>query len=127
MMWEACGVVRTEEGLRGGLRELDALREAAKDIDVQPSSEGWSDLAHALDLNAGIVAAEATLRSAIERRETRGAQIRLDFPNLDPQLRVNFHVDARMAPWPEPVPPVPSELLAWTEQPVEVTTNQLLE
>ena len=126
-MWESCGVVRTEAGLRAGLDELDTLREAAESVDVQPDAEGWSDLAHALDLRAGLIAAEATLRSAIERRETRGAQIRSDFERLDPALRVNFHVDVRMAPWPEPVPPVPSELLAWTEQPIEVTAGQLLE
>jgi succinate dehydrogenase / fumarate reductase flavoprotein subunit len=126
-MWESCGVVRTEAGLRAGLEELDTLREAAENVDVQPGAEGWTDLAHALDLRAGLIAAEATLRSAIERRETRGAQIRSDFPNLDPALRVNLYVDARMTPWPEPVPPVSAELLEWTDQPVEVTAGQLLE
>ena len=126
-MWESCGVVRTEAGLRAGLDEVAALREAAENVDVQPGSEGWTDLAHALDLRAGLVAAEATLRSAIERRETRGAQIRTDFEDLDPALRVNFYVDARMTPWPEPVPPVAAELLALTEQPVELSAGQLLE
>ena len=126
-MWESCGVVRTEAGLLAGLDEVAALREAAENVDVRPGSEGWTDLAHALDLRAGLVAAEATLRSAIERRETRGAQIRSDFEQLDPALRVNFHVDARMTPWPEPVPPVPDELLALTEQPVELRAGQLLE
>ncbi len=127
MMWESCGVVRSETGLRAGLDELERLREAAENVDVQPGSEGWTDLAHALDLRAGLLAAEATLRSAIERRETRGAQIRSDFENLDPALRVNFHVDARMAPWPEPVPPIPAELVGWTEEPVEAAAGQLLE
>lgn len=126
-MWESCGVVRSEAGLRAGLDEVAALREAAEDVDVRPGAEGWTDLAHALDLRAGLVAAEATLRSALERRETRGAQIRSDYVDLDPALAVNFHVDARMAPWPEPVPPVPAELLAWTEQPVEVTAGHLVE
>jgi succinate dehydrogenase / fumarate reductase flavoprotein subunit len=126
-MWESCGVVRTEAGLRAGLDEVDTLREAAENVDVEPGAEGWTDLAHALDLRAGLIAAEATLRSAIERRETRGAQIRADFESLDPALRVNFYVDARMAPWPEPVQPVPVGMLAWTEPPVEVTAAQLLE
>src|SRR3990170_1716340 len=126
-MWESCGVVRNESGLRAGLDELGTLREAAENVDVRPSEEGWTDLAHALDLRAGLIAAEATLRSAIERRETRGAHIRSDFEELDPALRVNFHVDARMAPWPEPVPPVPDELLALTEQPIELSAGRLLE
>lgn len=126
-MWESCGVVRTDPGLRAGLDEVDRLREAAEDVDVRPGAEGWTDLAHALDLRAGLMAAEATLRSAIERRETRGAQIRADFEDLDPALRVNFHVDARMAPWAEPVPKVPEWLLALAEQPLEASATQLLE
>ncbi|HEX7196740.1 MAG TPA: FAD-binding protein [Candidatus Limnocylindria bacterium] len=126
-MWESCGVVRTESGLRAGLEELGRLREAAENVDVRPGAEGWTDLAHALDLRAGLISAEATLRSAIERRETRGAHIRSDFEKLDPALRVNFHVDARMEPWPEPVPPAPDELLGLTEQPIELSAGRLLE
>jgi succinate dehydrogenase / fumarate reductase flavoprotein subunit len=94
---------------------------------VQPGAEGWTDLAHALDLRSGLVAAEATLRSAIERRETRGAHIRSDYPDLDPNLVVNVHVDARMTPWPEPVPPMADHLAALTQQPVELGAGRLLE
>ncbi len=127
LMWEKCGVVRNEEGLRDGLRELAAIREAAASVDVRPGAEGWADLAHALDLRAGLVAAEATLLSAIERRETRGSQIRTDFPELDPALQVNVHLDARMDPWTVAVPPVPAELREWAERPLEVTAERLLE
>jgi succinate dehydrogenase / fumarate reductase, flavoprotein subunit len=127
MMWERCGVVRTEAGLREGLAELGTLREAATRIDVRPGSEGWTDLAHALDLRAGLVVAEATLRGAIERRETRGAHYRADFPDLDPGLQVNFLVDARMEPWAVPVPAVPPHLQAWVDRPLEVSADRLLE
>jgi succinate dehydrogenase / fumarate reductase, flavoprotein subunit len=126
-MWETCGVVRTEEGLRSGLREVAALREAAETVDVRPDAEGWTDLAHALDLRAGLLAAEATLRSAIERRETRGSQVRADFPDLDTALQVNVQLDARMVPWTVPVPPVPADLRTWVERPIEVTAGRLLE
>jgi hypothetical protein len=37
-------------------------------VDVRPSSEGYKDLAIALDLRATPAIAEATLRSALERR-----------------------------------------------------------
>ena len=127
MMWEKCGVVRSEDGLRDGLRELASIREAASRVDVRPGAEGWADLATALDLRAGLVAAEATLRSAIERRETRGAQIRSDFPDLDPGLQVNVHLDGRMDPWTVAVPTVPSALRDWADRPLEVTAERLLE
>jgi succinate dehydrogenase / fumarate reductase, flavoprotein subunit len=127
MMWERCGVFRTDDGLREGLAELASIREASASVDVRPGAEGWTDLAHALDLRAGLTAAEATLRSAIERRETRGAQIRSDYPELDPALTVNVHLDARMEPWTEPVPPVPDELRGWADRPLEVTADRLLE
>src|SRR5207247_6668479 len=120
-------VGRDEKGLSEGLHEVEALRESVADVDVRPGAEGWTDLAHALDLRAGLVAAEATLRCAIERRETRGAQIRTDFPDLDPALQVNFYVDARVEPWSEPVPEVPEELREWVERPVELGGHQLLE
>jgi succinate dehydrogenase / fumarate reductase flavoprotein subunit len=126
-MWERCGVVRDESGLREGLSELESIRAAAADVDVRPGAEGWTDLALALDLRAGLVVGEATLRGAIERRESRGAQIRSDFPELDPALQVNFYIDARMDPWNEPVPQVPDALHSWLEQPVGVGAERLLE
>ena len=64
--------------------------ELAGEVDVRPTSEGYADLAHALDLRASLVAAEATLLGALARRESRGAHQRRDFPQLDPELRVNF-------------------------------------
>jgi succinate dehydrogenase / fumarate reductase flavoprotein subunit len=127
LMWERCGVVRDENGLRQGLLELEAIRGAAAHVDVRPGAEGWMDLALALDLRAGLAVAEATLRGAIERRESRGAHSRTDFPDLDPALQVNFYVDGRMEPWSEPVPPVPDELRRWMEPSVELGAERLLE
>jgi succinate dehydrogenase / fumarate reductase flavoprotein subunit len=127
LMWEKAGVVRDETGLSTALDELAALRAAGDEVDVRPSAEGWTDLAHVLDLRSGLVAAEATLRCAIERRETRGAQIRRDFHELDPSLEVNFFIDSRMEPWREPVNEVPPELAAWMRRPVPVTAERLLE
>jgi hypothetical protein len=40
---------------------------------------------------------------------------------------VNFHVDARMEPWSEPVPPMPAEMRGWMERPVELGAERLLE
>jgi len=90
-MWEDCGVVRQAAGLQRGLARIKELQAAASTVDVRPSSEGYLDLALALDLRAALLSAEATVRGAIERRESRGAQQRADYPHLDPQLVVSFH------------------------------------
>jgi succinate dehydrogenase / fumarate reductase flavoprotein subunit len=118
-MWECCGVVRDQAGLRRGLEQVADLGELAREIDVRPTSEGFADLAHALDLRASLVAAEATLLGALARRESRGAHQRRDFPQLGPDLRVNFRTrsdpDGQLATAPDPVPPPPPELRAWAD------------
>ena len=118
-MWETCGVVRDRVGLQRGLDRVAELQELARDVDVRPSSEGYADLAHALDLRASLVAAEATLLGALARRESRGAHQRRDFPQLDPDLRVNFRTrlegSSHLTVTAQPVPPVPPELASWTQ------------
>ena len=118
-MWERCGVVRDQAGLRRGLERVAELRELAGEVDVRPTSEGYADLAHALDLRASLVAAEATLLGALARRESRGAHQRRDFPQLGSDLRVNFRTrtgtDGQLATAPDPVPPPPPELRAWAD------------
>ena len=64
-------------------------------FDVRPTSEGFNDLAYALDLRGSLVVAEATILGAIERRETRGAHNRSDYPELDPNMKVNFVVEKK--------------------------------
>jgi succinate dehydrogenase / fumarate reductase flavoprotein subunit len=101
-------------------------------VDVRPGAEGWSDLAHALDLHGGLLAAEATLRGAIERRETRGAHNRTDFPNSDETFRVNFYTrldEGRVAISKEPVPEASAELaeIIRTAPSVEAGADRLLE
>ncbi len=112
-MWERCGVVRDEEGLKQVLNDIDDIRRALPDVDVRPGAEGWNDLAHALDLHGGLLAAEATVRGALERRETRGAHNRSDFPDLDPALQVNFYArlaDGEIALRSAPVPDASPQL-----------------
>jgi succinate dehydrogenase / fumarate reductase flavoprotein subunit len=118
-MWETCGVVRDQAGLRRGLERVAELGELARQVDVRPTSEGFADLAHALDLRASLVAAEATLLGALARQESRGAHQRRDFPQLGPDLRVNFRTrsdtDGQLMTAPDPVPPPPPKLRAWAD------------
>ena len=132
LMWERCGVVRSEDGLLDGLRRLAELRGRLADVDVRPTAEGWSDLANACDLRAGVSAAEATLRSALERRETRGCHIRSDHPSVDPALQVNLLCrrgqDEEWRLSAEPVPAAPAELKEWVGRTAPVAlAGRLLE
>ena len=90
LMWKYCGVLRSSEGLNQGLEELIKIKEAAKDVDVRPSAEGFTDLALALDLLGSIDSAEATIRSAIARKESRGAHQRSDFQETSSEFDLNF-------------------------------------
>ena len=131
-MWETCGVVRDRQGLERGLDRVAELRELAADVDVRPTSEGYGDLAHALDLRASLAAAEATLLGALARAESRGAHQRRDHPELSPELRVNFRVradaDGRLTTTTDPVPPIPSGLRAWVDATEDVSVaGRLLE
>lgn len=117
IMWERCGVVRDASDMLQALGVLDEVRSLLPRVDVRPSEEGWGDLAQVLDVEAMLGTAEATLRGAIAREETRGAHIRSDFPQLDPELAINFLVgrdsDARMRVEPAPIPAVSEELTSW--------------
>lgn len=87
LMTEHAGVVRSEEGLREGLRKLGELDERAAGLTAHPDIAGYDDLVHAYDLLGSLLAARATLECAIERRETRGCHNRADFPEQDDALR----------------------------------------
>jgi succinate dehydrogenase flavoprotein subunit len=131
-MWETCGVVRDQAGLQRGLERLAELRQLAADVDVRPTSEGYADLAHALDLRASLAAAEATLLGALARTESRGAHQRRDHPELNPELRVNFQARldgiGRLTVAARPVPPVPPELQAFADATQDVSVaGRLLE
>ena len=131
-MWEYCGVVRNAEGLNKGLDQIDAIEDTLGEVDVRPSSEGFVDLTHVLDLRAALVTGRATLLGAIERRETRGCHNRSDYSELDDSLNVNICIELTDADElklaHEQVPPVPVELSEWATPAKEIeVTGRLVE
>jgi succinate dehydrogenase / fumarate reductase flavoprotein subunit len=128
-MWERCGVVRSKDDLRRGLQEVAELKEALEIIDVRPTSEGFGDLAHVLDLRASIATAEATLLGALERRESRGCHNRADYPDQDQSLTVNLRSrleNEGLVVEHEQVPPVSPDLREWVEGAEELDTSKRL-
>ena len=92
IMWEYGGVVKNEEKLKKGLQEIENLKEASKDLDVRPDSEGYQDLMLAFDLQASLVSSESTLISALSREESRGAHQRDDYKEISNDFNVNIRV-----------------------------------
>jgi succinate dehydrogenase / fumarate reductase flavoprotein subunit len=75
VVWQGAGVVRHEAGLQQALGHIADIRQRA-----QASAEGNGDLPAALDLRSMLLTAEATVRGALMRQESRGAHQRADYP-----------------------------------------------
>ena len=112
LMTEHAGVVRDEAGLLAGLEKLAAIEARMADVGIHPDIAGYSDLAHAFDLRSSVLAARATLESALERRETRGCHNRSDYPELDPELTVNLVWSPATGVVRETIPAVDPEVAA---------------
>lgn len=126
-MTEHAGVVRDEQGLTAGLRELDEIEVRTKNVGIHPDIAGFQDLAHAFDLKASLIAARATLEAARERRETRGCHNRSDYPDLDPALQVNLVWSPRTGVVREAIPEVPDEIAALIQTQEVSTEGKLVE
>jgi succinate dehydrogenase / fumarate reductase flavoprotein subunit len=127
LMSEHCGVIRGEDGLRRGLERLAELEQRLSRLDVRPDITGHADLAHAFDLHASALTARATLECARERRETRGAHNRSDFPQPDPSLQVNLTWTEDGEIEHEPIPEPSAAVAALAATPELEVANRLLE
>lgn len=131
VMWNNCGVVREDGRLRKALEQIAELRARAAQADVRPTSEGFQDLAIALDLRASLMSAEASVLGALERRESRGAHSRSDYPELDPALQVNMvnalDASGRLTVARRPIEAVSQELQNWLDEDELTVAGRLLE
>jgi succinate dehydrogenase / fumarate reductase flavoprotein subunit len=83
VMQNYVGIFRNEEDLQRGLSELGRLQERATRVRVDGSrlfNPGWH---LARDLKSMLTVSEAITRSALARRESRGAHSRTDYPKYD--------------------------------------------
>jgi succinate dehydrogenase flavoprotein subunit len=115
MMQDLVGIVRREDEIQRAIGEIQKLRQRADRVGVGGNCEynpGWHT---ALDLRNLLTVSEAIARAALERRESRGAQFREDFPDKDPRFgKVNFVLrkgpDGSMQLRQEPLPEMPDYL-----------------
>jgi succinate dehydrogenase / fumarate reductase flavoprotein subunit len=118
-MQNLVGIIRTEEELKRALVKLDELKERAGRVKAEGNrlyNPGWH---LALDLAPLLAVSEVITLAAMERKESRGAHTRDDYPQTDPELgKVNIVIRAKDG---EPyvdrtlLEPIPEELRAIVE------------
>jgi succinate dehydrogenase / fumarate reductase flavoprotein subunit len=115
MMQDQVGIVRQEGEMRQAAEGLRSLGDRVRRVGVTGHREyhpGWHT---AIDLTHLLTVSEAVVRSALERRESRGGHFREDHPEKDPGFgAINFIVrkgpDGEMQVRSEPVVGVTDEL-----------------
>jgi succinate dehydrogenase / fumarate reductase flavoprotein subunit len=115
LMQDLVGIVRGEAEMVQARKALQGLRARAMTCRVSGNREynpGWHT---ALDLHNLLTVSEAVVSSAIERKESRGAHFREDYPDKDEtlgrcRLVLQKAADGTMALRREPVPPMRADL-----------------
>ena len=115
LMQDLVCIVRKEDEMLRALEGIARLRERARRVGVGGNREynpGWHT---ALDLESLLTVSEAITRAGLERKESRGAQFREDYPAKDAALgKVSIIIqkgaDGAMQDRREPIPEMPAEL-----------------
>jgi len=84
-MQQLVGIVRTEGEMMQASEQLKQLRVRAGNVRITGNREfnpGWHT---ALDLRNMITVSQAVIMAALERKESRGAHFRDDYPQKDPE------------------------------------------
>jgi succinate dehydrogenase / fumarate reductase flavoprotein subunit len=114
LMQDKVGIVRTESDMREALAAISQLKQRAGRVRVDGNrmyNPGWHT---ALDLDNLLTVSEAVCRAAIERKESRGAHFRDDYPQRSEESgRFNLALRAGaggMGVHQEPIPEMTAEL-----------------
>ncbi len=108
------GIIRNEGELKKALDEIALLWRRAQRVNVSGNREYNPAWHLALDLRSLLMVSEVVVRAALERKESRGAHTREDYPRMDPAFgKVNMvarRVGSEITVSPEALPEMPAEL-----------------
>ncbi len=114
-MQDLVGIVRNGEDMERALEKIGELKEKAGKVGAIGNREynpGWHTV---LDLQNLLTVSEAVALSALERKESRGAQFRVDYPEKSEEwgkynVTVRRGPDGSMQIQRIPIPEMPAEL-----------------
>ncbi|MEM0155039.1 MAG: FAD-binding protein [Thermoplasmataceae archaeon] len=112
-MSDNVGIIRNEENLEKALKNLQDLKLQVPSVSVGGNLKYNKGLLACLELPNMIIAAEAVIRGALMRKESRGAHARSDYPKKDPNFRKNIiytKIGNDMKLELRPVPEMPDEI-----------------
>jgi succinate dehydrogenase / fumarate reductase, flavoprotein subunit len=114
-MQDLVGIVRNEAEMREALDNISSLRGRTEQAVIAGNREYNPAWHTALDLENLLIVSEAIARAALERKESRGAQFREDYPDKDDRFaKVNTVAskspDGSMQVRLEPLPEMPDYL-----------------
>ena len=115
MMQDKVGIIRQEDELVEAVAGIEELKKRAATVSAPGNRQynpGWHT---ALDLKNLLLASEAVARSAIVRKESRGAHTRDDYPNKEVSFDtvntvLRMGPDGEMQVSQETIPDIPEEL-----------------
>jgi succinate dehydrogenase/fumarate reductase flavoprotein subunit len=82
--WEKLGPVRTDEGLRQALKEIEELKRQVQLMGTESKDRRYNrEWVEALQVKNMVQILEMIARAALMRTESRGAHYRRDYPNTD--------------------------------------------
>jgi succinate dehydrogenase / fumarate reductase flavoprotein subunit len=123
-MHNLVGIIRTESELQEALANIRELKERAQKMRVEGNRQynpGWH---LAMDLHSMLAVSEAIALAATERKESRGAHTRDDYPETDSEWG-KWNIAVRLTgDGPEvarePLPQMPAELVELLKEPAKV-------
>ncbi len=116
MMTQKVQVFRTEDRLREAVVEVAALKKRYETVGVENKGKVFNtDLLFAIELGFLLDCAEMTAVSAVERKESRGAHFRVDYPARDDPNWLK-HLACTYTPQGPKLSDIPVTITKWQPQ-----------